>query len=60
MDDRGGAAGFEGKKQGIACVGKYVLVAGPEEKNSKNIRWENTDMIIYAKTPFILMINYYE
>ena len=46
MDDRGGAAGFEGKKQGIACVGKYVLVAGPEEKNSKNIRWGNTVLII--------------
>ena len=42
MDDRGGAVGFEGKKQGIACVGRYVLVAGPEEKNDKNEKEKNS------------------
>ena len=32
LDDRGGAAGFEGDKQAICTVGRYVLVASAELK----------------------------
>ena len=32
VDDRGGAAGFEGDKQCIAAVGRYILVGSMDEK----------------------------
>ena len=50
MDDRGGAVGFEGEKQSIACVGQYVLVAGSDEKiynRGKNTTYVHVAMFIY-------------
>ena len=35
VEDRGGAAGFDGVKQSISAVGRYVLVASLEEKTRR-------------------------
>mmetsp|Transcript_12125 Transcript_12125/g.15869 ORF Transcript_12125/g.15869 Transcript_12125/m.15869 type:complete len:945 (+) Transcript_12125:71-2905(+) len=34
-EDRGGAAGFEGQKQGLACLGGYVLVASLDTRSER-------------------------
>ena len=50
MDDRGGAAGFEGDKQCICAVGRYVLVG------STDIKTRRTGVTIYdLRNKFISM-----
>jgi len=50
MDDRGGAAGFEGDKQCICSVGRYVLVG------STDIKTRRTGVTIYdLRNKFISM-----
>ena len=36
VEDRGSAAGFEGDKQCISVIGRYVLVASLDEKTRRN------------------------
>jgi hypothetical protein len=35
VEDRGGAAGFEGEKQCVQAVGRYILVASMDEKSQR-------------------------
>ena len=37
VDDRGGAFGFEGHKQCISCVGRYVLVGCMDDKTRRTL-----------------------
>lgn len=36
VEDRGGAVGFEGEKQCVSAVGRYILVASLDEKTKRN------------------------
>lgn len=36
VEDRGAAAGFEGLKQCVTSVGRYILVASLDEKTKRN------------------------
>lgn len=50
IEDRGGAAGFEGKKQCISAVGRYVLVGCVDERTKR------TNITIYdLRNKFISM-----
>ncbi len=50
VDDRGGAAGFEGPKQSVITVGRHILVASVEEKTQR------TNITIYdLRNKFISM-----
>lgn len=43
-DDRGGAAGIEGVKQCVGCIGRYVLVASVDEKNTGGVNAPHSNM----------------
>lgn len=50
VDDRGGAAGFEGPKQSVITVGRHILVASMEDKTQR------TNITIYdLRNKFISM-----